>query len=258
MSNRTTATPSAPHRPWSPPSGDPRRDVEPGHRQPQPRPLERGRACRDGGVLRPRHRRLPSPGRGRRLDASLGRSQLGPRRGLRQREVPRGPPVLRRPRRPSRRCPTTSSTRRPSRSPRPRASSRRRSSPVASSVCTLQDLPTDLTYDVVWATHALYAVPVAELAAGRRALRGRPGPRRPRVRRPGHRGRSLRRLLRGLPRRRARGRRRRSVHQRRAGARRARRGRGRGEPRNASATPAAPRTAPSPRGSCSAAPSTTR
>ena len=30
-------------------------------------------------------------------------------------------------------------------------------------VCTLQDLPADLTYDVVWATHALYAVPIAEL-----------------------------------------------------------------------------------------------
>ncbi|MEO6957495.1 MAG: class I SAM-dependent methyltransferase [Antricoccus sp.] len=30
---------------------------------------------------------------------------------------------------------------------------------------TLQDLPEDLTYDVVWATHALYAVPPSELAA---------------------------------------------------------------------------------------------
>lgn len=36
-------------------------------------------------------------------------------------------------------------------------------------VITLQDLPADLTYDVVWATHALYALPPAELgvAAGR-------------------------------------------------------------------------------------------
>lgn len=30
-------------------------------------------------------------------------------------------------------------------------------------VITLQDLPDDLTYDVVWATHALYALPPAEL-----------------------------------------------------------------------------------------------
>lgn len=30
-------------------------------------------------------------------------------------------------------------------------------------VITLQDLPADLTYDVVWATHALYALPPAEL-----------------------------------------------------------------------------------------------
>lgn len=30
---------------------------------------------------------------------------------------------------------------------------------------TLQDLPANLTYDVVWATHALYAVPPSELAA---------------------------------------------------------------------------------------------
>ncbi len=30
-------------------------------------------------------------------------------------------------------------------------------------VTTLQDLPEDLTYDVVWATHALYALPLGEL-----------------------------------------------------------------------------------------------
>ncbi|MEM6925281.1 MAG: class I SAM-dependent methyltransferase [Myxococcota bacterium] len=34
-------------------------------------------------------------------------------------------------------------------------------------VCTLQDLPDDATgYDVVWAVHALYALPESELAAG--------------------------------------------------------------------------------------------
>lgn len=34
---------------------------------------------------------------------------------------------------------------------------------AAEHVVTLQDLPEGLTYDVVWATHALYAVPPAEL-----------------------------------------------------------------------------------------------
>ena len=143
----------------------------------QLRALERGRPARDGGLLRPRVGGLSPPG------ASPGLEELGWKHGkhgsasalcgcwtwLVARASSRSPCrampmwLLRRSSPSTTRC----STRRPSPSPRRGRRSQHPSKPEPntrrrSKACTC---PRG-AFDIVWATHALYAIPEAELMGG--------------------------------------------------------------------------------------------
>ena len=92
------------------------------------------------------------------------RGLVAARRRLRQRQVPDGAAQAHGNHIASPASPTTCSTRRPSRWPKARAALAPPFVPRHDLVMTLQDLPPSCgPYDVVWATHALYALPPDEL-----------------------------------------------------------------------------------------------